>query len=96
MTTSHTNFTGADYAAGSNLDFRDPRYVEFLAEGARGGYAVHFGSTGRIAYLWPADRVAEAEMQAYRAYVKACMAEDLEAFGLHQWRVQGNPDGPIG
>lgn len=96
MTTQGTNFTGADYSAGSNLDFTDPRHVEFINEGSRGGYAIHFGQGGRVAYLWPANRVAELEMRAYRDYVRTCMAEDLEAFGLHQWRVQGNPASPIG
>lgn len=95
MTTQGTNFTGADYNRGSNWEFTDPRWVEFIPEGSRGGYAIHYGNSGRIAYMFPANWVAELEMKAYQTYVKACNDEELTAHDLHMWRVHGNPTGPL-
>ena len=95
MTTQGTMFSGADYSGASVLNFTSAARVQALNEGARGGYAVHHATRGVIAYLWPANRIAELEMVAYRRYVQACAAENLDAHGLTMWRVQGNPTGPL-
>jgi hypothetical protein len=62
----------------------------------------HCGWAGGTGALLNYHRVVRVEFvdraahEAYRRYVDACEAENLEAHTPSQWHVHGRPNGPLG
>lgn len=68
--------------------------VVFLPEGSRGGWEI--SGYGQTVWAHPQNNVGEYAMKAYQEYVKACVAENLDAFGPAMWAAHECPRGPLG